>query len=360
LTRRREPDQIYVAMQKQAVDISRVLGAWDLSRAVVSELGSGLINRTWLIESGPDKFVLQHVNRVFPAAINRDIDTLTRHLATKGLPTTRLVPTTDGGLWLDRPDGVWRLLTFIEGVSLDSLGSAEQAHAAGVTLARFHRAVDDLRITFANARLGVHDTARHLANLESALDEHRDHSRYAEVAGLGAEILAQAARLPELSPTPDRIVHGDPKINNLLFERGTDRALCLVDLDTLTRMPLPLELGDAMRSWCNPASEDNAQGIFAAEFFRPALQGYADEAAGWIEPDEWKLIVPATLTILVELAARFCGDALNESYFGWDPKRFDSRSRHNQVRAEGQLVVAKSLISQQAELENIVDSIFSA
>ena len=51
-------------------------------------------------------------------------------------------------------------------------------------------------------------------------------------------------------------MHGDPKISNLMFARDSDRGLCLIDLDTLGPMPIALELGDALRSWCNPAAED--------------------------------------------------------------------------------------------------------
>ena len=164
--------------------------------------------------------------------------------------------------------------------------------------------------------------------------------------------------LPELPVTPDRIVHGDPKINNILFGHDSDEAICLVDLDTITRMPLPLELGDAMRSWCNPASEDDRYGEFSAPLFRDAVTGYAEVADGWIERAEWSAIVHATQTILVELAARFCADALNESYFGWNPERFSSRTEHNQARAAGQLTVAESLVAQSADLEAILAAAF--
>ena len=71
----------------------------------------------------------------------------------------------------------------------------------------------------------------------------------------------------------------------------------------------------------------------AYALFRAAVQGYAAAAPAGIGDAEWRAIVPATATILVELAARFCADALNERYFGWDPRRFGSRSEHNEVRA---------------------------
>ena len=336
-----------------------VLANYGLEEARLSPLGNGLINQTWLVDNGgPECFVLQRVNAMFPAAVNRDIDVLTRHLEAKGLVTCRLVPANSEALWVEHENTVWRLLSHVNGVSRDALTSAEQAREAGMVLGRFHRADSDLDHQFANLRLGIHDTAHHLRFLEETLMNRTDHAEYAAVSRLGRQILDIANSLPVLPEVRDRVVHGDPKVNNILFEAGSDRALCLVDLDTISRMPLPLELGDAMRSWCNPSGEDYWTGEFSAELFIPAIQGYAEQTREWIFVEEWSSIIPATHIILVELAARFCADALNESYFAWDPEHFSTRSEHNQVRATGQLTEARSLMAQEKELAAIVKAAF--
>jgi len=82
------------------------------------------------------------------------------------------------------------------------------------------------------------------------------------------------------------------------------------------------------------------------------LAGYAAAAGDWIEPIEIRAILPATETIIVELAARFCADAFNENYFGWDATRFASRSEHNEVRAAGQLSLARSFAAQREDLSD--------
>jgi len=211
---------------------------------------------------------------------------------------------------------------------------------------------------FTSPRLGIHDTAGHLAFLRETLRKQSGHPNYADVSRLAERILAAAADLAPYPQTPDRIVHGDPKINNVLFDRDTDMAFSLVDLDTLARMPLPLELGDAMRSWCNPAGEDDRVSEFCAELFAQSIRGYAEVARDWITPQESAAIVPATEIILVELAARFCADALNECYFGWNTDKFATRSEHNQERAASQLHVAESLAAQREDLEAIVATAF--
>ncbi len=122
-------------------------------------------------------------------------------------------------------------------------------------------------------------------------------------------------------------MHGDPKISNLMFAASSGRALCLIDLDTLARMPVALELGDALRSWCNPATEDATNARFVREYFEAAVGGYAAAAQGFLTDNEWRAIPLGTLTITVELAARFCADALRERYFGWDSRRYADRER---------------------------------
>lgn len=339
---------------------AEVLQAYGLPGARVAPLGSGLINQTWLVEADGRQTVLQALNPLFPPTVNDDIRAVTAHLRRQGCLTPELLPSRDGAWWVEAGGRVYRLMTHIAGVSLERLDAPSRAWQAGALLARFHRALDGLDHVFASQRLGVHDTPRHLANLRRALAEHEGHPRLDQIRPLADEILSLAGELPDLPALPPRLVHGDPKLNNLLFDPATGAGLCLIDLDTLGPMPLALELGDALRSWCNPAGEDQARAAFSLELFGGAVAGYAAGASDWISPAERGAIVTATLTIYVELAARFCADALNESYFGWSPERFPSRSIHNQVRAQSQLAAARSLLAQQAEADQLLARAFQS
>lgn len=321
-----------------------VLEAFGLERAPLIRASSGLINRTWLARSRDGRaLVLQHVNPIFGAEVNEDIEAVTTHLAAKGITTPRLVRALDGAPCRVHEGAVWRVLTRVDGITRDALENERQAAEAGRVLASFHRAVADLDYAFKSRRIGVHDTPRHVATLRAALDEHRAHREYDNVAPLGARVLELAASLEPLPSMPERIVHGDPKVSNVVFDATSDRASCLIDLDTLGHMPVALELGDAMRSWCNPRAEDARDTGFKLAFFEAAVSGYAEASSGFLEPREWQAIPLATLTITIELAARFCADALRESYFGWDAQRYPSASAHNQARTRSQLELAEQL-----------------
>ncbi len=332
-----------------------VLNVFGLSGASLTPLESGLINASWQVDTPTGKnFVLQRVNPIFPAAINDDIDVVTKHLRDKGMLSPRIVPTPTGATALVTAGEVWRLLTYIPGVSRDALENERQASEAGGLLGRFHRTLSDLRHTFSNPRLGVHDTAAHLAKLRRVLASHRSHPQFDAVAPIADRILDMAGGLPDLPLARERIVHGDPKISNFIFDAITDRAICLIDLDTVASMPVVLELGDALRSWCNPEGEDTRKTACSVPLFNAAVNGYASEARDLLSDDEWQALPAAALTIALELAARFAADALQESYFAWNRTRFNTVSEHNQVRAAGQLCLAESIQSQWNSLQSAV------
>jgi Ser/Thr protein kinase RdoA (MazF antagonist) len=334
----------------------RVLPAFGLSSTVaVTPLSGGLINASFVVAGPAGRLVLQRVNSVFSPDIHRNIGAVTAALRLAGLVTPELIPTADGQQFLrlgTSTPSMWRLMTYVSGVSFDVIAGPQQAHAAGGLVARFHAALDGLRHEFEGMRLTVHDTPRHLDHLRDMLVLHGEHRLFAEVAPLGEAILAAAAALPPLPDLPARICHGDLKFNNLLFEGPDaperDRAVCLVDLDTVGPMHLAFELGDAWRSWCNRSGEDNQHADLDLDIFAASLDGYRTGYQGGagrdLTPDERRALLLGPDWISLELSARFAADALAESYFGWNPALFPTRGEHNLLRAKGQLSLHDALV----------------
>ncbi|MBI5479534.1 MAG: phosphotransferase [Deltaproteobacteria bacterium] len=324
-----------------------------LAGGVPRRFGAGLINETWLVDAGAVRHVLQRVNPIFPAAIHANLLAVTRRLTAAGLLTPRLLPTADGRPCLDLgADGVWRVLTWIDGVSQDRVGGTGQARAAGELVARFHAALQGLRHTFVGLRVGVHDTPRHLERLRAAVAANPGHRLHAAIAPLADAILAGAAGLPSLPSLPDLVGHGDLKFNNVLFAGpaapASEQALCLIDLDTVGPVALAYELGDAWRSWCNRSGEDRTDATLDLEVLRAALDGYCTGRGRPLARDERRALLLGPEWVSLELAARFAADALVERYFGWDPARFAGRGEHNLHRARGQWSLHQAFVGSRA------------
>ncbi|EYF06737.1 phosphotransferase enzyme family protein [Chondromyces apiculatus] len=334
--------------------------AWSALRglSIRPAADAGLINTT-LVAGDPPRFVVQRVHPVFAPEVHHDIEAITAHLATRGLTTPRLVRADDGALWArDESGGVWRVMDFIPGRTLHRVSSPALAREAAAFVARFHDALDDLTHDYRHIRPGAHDTPLHMERLRDIAftdtpapegPPARDGAPAPDDARALAEAILDAWRTWHgRLDLPPRHCHGDLKISNLRFTED-DRALCLLDLDTLASYPLDVELGDAFRSWCNPTGEDVTDTQFDVPIFAAAVAGYT--AVRPFTAEEREALGGAAERIALELAARFCRDAFDDRYFGWDPTRFPSRVAHNLHRARGQLSLALSARRQRPLLE---------
>jgi hypothetical protein len=285
-----------------------------------------------------------------------DIEAITAHLASKGIPTPRLVRTSKGKLCVPTTDGAWRLLSFVPGTTIHTISNASQAESAAKIVGQFHRATEDLDHRFHFIRPGAHDTHKHMASLTEALDEASGHALEGPSTAIGTEVLNGWATWEGKLDLPLRISHGDLKISNVRFAADQMTALCLLDLDTLSHQSIAVEMGDAWRSWCNPAGEDKPDEV------RFDLSIFQASAASWlthgpaISPDERDNLVGGIERICLELAARFCADSIRQTYFKEDKSRFPKSGTHNLQRAKGQLALAQSVRSQRSLAEEFVRS----
>jgi Ser/Thr protein kinase RdoA (MazF antagonist) len=335
--------------------VEEVLSQYEVGAvASVEPVRSGLMHGTWFVQTGAGRFVLQRLHhKLSTPEIVADYQAVTEHLAAHGVPAPRLVKTRAGAPVASFDDRWWRLSTFVPGETRDRVSSVAEAEEGARALARFHRVMADIAHHFGSQH-PLHDTAGHLERLRAAAADPAYAAYKAPIADEIALVTDRLSRMLLPEGLPLRVVHGDPKISNVLFRDG--RAIGLIDLDTCNRHTILVDLGDAIRSWCRDGGEDETQ-RFHVERFEGILRGYAAEGPA-LTPVEVGALPQAGPMITLELASRFLRDALEDHYFAWDAQRYPDRRAHNVARARGMIYLAQDMDAHRAEIEALVTRYF--
>ena len=151
---------------------------------------------------------------------------------------------------------------------------------------------------------------------------------------------------------PLRVTHNDTKINNVLFDAETDKALVVIDLDTVMPGLVGHDFGDAIRFAANYVSEDSPEAEKAGvnmEVFRAFTEGFLKQTAATLTQAEIDTLGISCFALACELAARFLDDyMLGSPYFKID------YPEHNLVRTRCQIALAKDMLARMDEMENLV------
>lgn len=340
--------------------------------AAVRDYGKGNINDTFLatLDSGERKrFILQRINtRVFsrPELVMSNMRILTEHICARlekerlsdgrRWETPRVLSASDGlDYWIDPGGSFWRAITFIESsesfVSIQNVGHAKEV---GCALGLFQSLISDLPAEWlADTLEGFHITPRYLLRYDEVVAKTRVARspevnyglRFVNERRASACVLEDAKERGKLRLRP---IHGDPKVNNVMMDSATGRAVCLVDLDTVKPGLIHYDIGDCLRSCCNllgeePARLDDVR--FETDLCRPILQGYLSQARGFLTENDYEYLYDAIRLISFELGLRFLTDYLEgDVYF---------KARHpeqNLIRAMVQFRLTESIERQEAAI----------
>ncbi|MBG1268843.1 phosphotransferase enzyme family protein [Nostoc sp. WHI] len=340
----------------------------------VKAFGSGNINDTFFVTLNgleSQHFVLQRINtQVFrqPQLIMQNMRTFTEHVH-KRLQCTRLsrrweVPrvllTKDAqDHWRDANGSFWRAISFIEGSqSFDTMRDRSYAKEIGFALGMFHNLISDLPPEkLADTLQGFHITPLYLQHYKEVLAKTsaRQSSevnyclQFVSDRQTFAHILENAKAEGKL---PLRLMHGDPKINNIMFDTVTQQAVSVIDLDTVKPGLVHYDIGDCLRSGCNPAGEEteNWESIyFDTDLCQGILQGYLSVAKAFLTENDYAYIYDAIRLIAFELGLRFFADYLaGNVYFKV------KHPEHNLARAIVQFKLTASIESQETQIRNII------
>ena len=340
----------------------------------MKSFGNGNINDTFLVtldDTEQTRFVLQRINtQVFhdPQGIMQNMWLLTEHIYYKlqenpldrRWEVPRVILTQDRKDHLDLGDGsYWRAISYIENSeSFDILETAQQATEVGYALGTFHHLIADLPPDrLVDTLKGFHITPNYLSQYQQiqaqtsvkitpevqfCLDFVRDR------AG-GCDVLEQAKQSGKL---PLRLMHGDPKVNNVMFDRDTQRAVTMVDLDTAKPGLIHYDIGDCVRSGCNPLGEETQdwQAVyFDLDRCQSLLTGYLQVAKAFLTAPDYDYLFLAIRLIAFELGLRFFTDHLAGNVY-FKTKYPD----HNLARALVQFQLTASIEAQEQALNQLI------
>lgn len=338
-----------------------LLAPWGLRGAHARRVRGGKVNDTWLVEHEGTSHILQRVSPALDVALHADVDVVTRTLEEAGLTTPRLIPTLSGDLFARDTFGrAWRALSFVEGEVFDHSDSVEMCQESGRLLGRVHRALSTLKWEFRSTRPWVHDLGLRLSTMRETLMKKSGHPYIAAARGLAADLEALACSLENRNALTRGVVHGDPKIANIVFD-ASGSAMCFVDLDTFGRAGLIVDLGDAMRSWCASAAAVEAvhERAWSPEWYEGGLLGYAENMKGVIDRRDCEDLPRVVSKSAVELGCRYCEDVLNESYFKYDAELYERAAPHNLLRGSFQARVAGTVLAIRAKLSGVTREILA-
>lgn len=343
-------------------------------------ISTGHINTTYAVtcEAGPDRerFIVQRINAgIFtdPPALMANVERVTGHLRARlnGTPVghpalvaerraLRLMPAEDDRPFWRDPDGeYWRTYVLIERArTYDVAPDVRVAFEAARAFGHFMRLLADLPLPRLHETIpGFHDTPARFRKFRQSVErDARNRAagarREIEFALRREPLTRQLAEPYEAGNIPERVVHNDTKVNNVLMDDATGEGLCVLDLDTVMPGLALHDFGDMVRSAANTADEDERRLRLVSvslPMFSALVEGYLAEAGAMLTPAEIALMAVAGRVITFEIGLRFLTDYLDgDVYFR------THRQGHNLDRCRVQFRLLASMERAEAEMESIV------
>ncbi len=345
--------------------LKSVLSAYDLDieSLKIEAFGSGLINHTWRVITPNQVYILQRINHaVFknPEDIAANISLIANHLGELYREYLFVSPTKTAvgeEMVVLENEGYFRMFPFVEGShSKDVVETPEQAFEAAAQFGKFTFLlrgvkVDELKTTIPQ----FHDLSLRYKQFQDALEKGNKEriTEAAELIGIikqNADIVAEFESIKTNSDFKLRVTHHDTKISNVLFN-DIDKGLCVIDLDTVMSGYFISDVGDMMRTYLSPVSEeetDFSKIEVRNDFYKAIVRGYYNEMHNELTEAEKQYFFYTGKFMIYMQALRFLTDYLNNDvYYG------EKYLKHNFNRAKNQVILLGKLLEKEALLTNL-------
>lgn len=353
------------------ININEVIEAFAVNSRVV-RYGNGHINDTYLVTQ--DHHILQRINtNIFknPYQLMENIENVTGFLREKikqsgGDPqrgTLTVIPTIRGeNCYKYDDENYFRMYKFVEDtITIENDKSYKILYQAGKGFGRFQRMLDDFPVERLHETIpDFHHTPKRVETLKIAIDQNlagradevQDEIIFALKHADFTDIVVKGLKDGSI---PMRVTHNDTKINNILFDKDTLEAVCVIDLDTVMPGSALYDFGDALRIGGSTGAEDEvdlSKVWFDLEAFRAFARGYCEEMGDMLTPAEVELLPTSAKLLTYECGIRFLTDYLNgDTYFKIH------RPTHNLDRARNQFKLVADMDAKQEEMKKIIQEV---
>lgn len=339
--------------------------------------GNGHINDTFLVVCGTQegerrRYILQKMNHsIFkmPQQLMENVVNVTEYLremiARRGgdpdRETLNVVKTKDGSnYYLDDEGNYWRMFLFVEQtVCLEKVESAKDFYDSAVAFGNFQKMLSDYPAqTLYETIPNFHNTPSRFSDFQRAVQEDRM-GRAAQAKEEIAFALAREAdtRVPtdmlKAGELPLRVTHNDTKLNNILFDADTKKAICIIDLDTVMPGLSHYDFGDSIRFGASTGAEDEKdldKIEMDLSLFEAFTKGYLEGCGGSLTEKEIEMLPMGAKLMTYECGIRFLADFLEgDTYFKIH------RDGHNLDRARTQFKLVKDMEDKWADMAAIVE-----
>jgi hypothetical protein len=360
-------------------DLGQIANQFVLSGIFISSkpYGSGHINDTFLTvfdEGGIEGcYIIQRINHeVFkkPQELMGNIITVTEHIRKKPLEenvtdvprqTLTVVPACDdNSFYKDNQGNYWRCYNFIpNAVTYDVCNSLDVIEKAAAEFGNFQCLLADLPAKSLHETIpNFHNSPLRFEAFRTAVE--KDVCARVEAAQKEIDFLFKHAcifdilpKLVEEGEMPIRITHNDTKINNVMFDNTTGKALCVIDLDTVMPGLSLFDFGDIVRTTISDAEEDErnlSKVTIDISRFKAIVKGYLSSAGVFLNEIEVKNLLLGAKTIILEQAVRFLTDHIaGDTYYK------THRSDQNLDRTRTQIRLYELILEHEKELNEIIN-----
>lgn len=344
--------------------LTSVLSAFGINEKTqkIEPFGTGLINNTWKITVQGKDYILQRINQLVfknPEEISKNINFIDSFLK-RNFPHYRFVspvPALNGEtLIYDREKGFFRLFPFVQGShTMDVVETPEQAFEAAKQFGQFTKLLAgfdadllyDTIPSFHNLSLR-YKQFNHALEIGNQQRIKESEELIHEIKG-GSQIVNKYEEIKSNPAFKRRVTHHDTKISNVLFDNN-NKSLCVIDLDTIMPGYFISDVGDMMRTYLSPVSEEEKDFTkieIREEYYKAIVAGYYSEMKNELTETEKEHFYYAGTFMIYMQAIRFLTDYISDDiYYG------SKYPGHNFIRAGNQLVLLRKLLEKQVVLEN--------